>query len=815
MSSRRYFHKTTIQGALLFALASFLLTPGVFAQETKVVPEQWVRVVNGTIPIPFAVCVNISSSTAAVSDSEGMLLIPSRSVTDTLEFRSLGFNSRTIFPGIIISEVVSMDENPVGIDAVLISSNISPDESRKTGLKGVDKLQLTTITTGVSPGKSTDLLLNTGQVHIQQSQQGGGSPIIRGFEANRILLVVDGVRMNNAIYRSGHLQNAITVDANSLEQVQVVMGPSSVKYGSDALGGVVHFQTHRPRFRSDGAEDSWSAFASANYTSNNGASILHARAEGGGQKWGSIVSFSNSEYGDLTMGSNRMHGDSVWGLVPYYVETFDGVDSLMLNPNSIVQTNSGYSQRDFMHKFRFAIPGGAIQTNFQYSISSNIPRFDKLTESGPGGQGLKWAEWNYGPQKRLMTAVSWEQYLGLPGSLHTTVAYQSIEESRIKRLFGSDQRDEQIENLDVISLSSIWESSPFRGDGWGFEMGVDGQWNGLNSTVSNPFTESRYPNDGSTMLSLGAFGSARRTLGEKVYHGGLRYNFSSLDAHYDVSQNPFELPFDEIHSRNGALTGSIAAEFPLGNNFRSHTSLSTGFRNPNIDDVAKIREKGGYIIIPNENLKPEYIYSFDESITWNPLEDESQLSITAAGFLSLWADAIIAQDTILNGNSTLSYYGEEAIVQMNTNRDNAFIGGVRLEAQSRLTPAISMSGTINYTKGTIILSQAPLSHIPPIFGKVSIARREKTWALESFVLFNSAKNLAAYGAGSSDNISQSLNSSGTPAWWTWNIESHFELSDQVHAQIGLHNILDVHYKPFSSGISAPGRGLFVALHANF
>ena len=126
-----------------------------------------------------------------------------------------------------------------------------------------------------------------------------------------------------------------------------------------------------------------------------------------------------------------------------------------------------------------------------------------------------------------------------------------------------------------------------------------------------------------------------------------------------------------------------------------------------------------------------------------------------------------------------------------------------------------MTGTVNYTKGTIILSQAPLSHIPPIFGKISIARREKTWAIESFVLFNSAKSLADYGAGSSDNISQSLNSTGTPSWWTWNIESQFELSEQVHAQIGVHNILDVHYKPFSSGISAPGRGLFVALHANF
>ena len=169
--------------------------------------------------------------------------------SDTLEFRSLWFETLVVLPNEAIDSEIRLNESPIGIDAVLISSNISPAQVQREGLKGVEKLQITSVASSKSPSKSTDLLMNTGQVMVQQSQQGGGSPIIRGFEANRILLVVDGVRMNNAIYRSGHLQNAITVDANSLEQVQVVMGPSSVKYGSDALGGIVHFQTQRPRFR--------------------------------------------------------------------------------------------------------------------------------------------------------------------------------------------------------------------------------------------------------------------------------------------------------------------------------------------------------------------------------------------------------------------------------------------------------------------------------------------------------------------------------------------------------------------------------------
>lgn len=84
---------------------------------------------------------------------------------------------------------------------------------------------------------TADLLSNTGQVFVQKSQQGGGSPVIRGFEASRVLLVVDGVRMNNAIYRAGHLQNVITMDNAALDRAEVLFGPASTVYGTDALGG--------------------------------------------------------------------------------------------------------------------------------------------------------------------------------------------------------------------------------------------------------------------------------------------------------------------------------------------------------------------------------------------------------------------------------------------------------------------------------------------------------------------------------------------------------------------------------------------------
>ena len=99
-----------------------------------------------------------------------------------------------------------------------------------------------------NPQTTADLLSNSGEVFIQKSQQGGGSPMIRGFATNRVLIAVDEVRMNNAIFRSGNLQNVISIDPFAVENTEVLFGPGSVIYGSDAIGGVMSFTTLAPKF---------------------------------------------------------------------------------------------------------------------------------------------------------------------------------------------------------------------------------------------------------------------------------------------------------------------------------------------------------------------------------------------------------------------------------------------------------------------------------------------------------------------------------------------------------------------------------------
>ena len=165
------------------------------------------------------------------------------------------------------------------------------------------------------PSTGADLVGLSPGVRIQKSQGGGGSPILRGFEANRLLLVVDGVRMNNAIYRSGHLQNAITIHPNIIERVEIIFGSSSVGYGSDALGGVIHYYTRNPLINN---KEKIKTQFSSDFSSSNMSVINSISTELSFKKWASLTSLSYSGFGDIRMGKNRRHGYNSWGLTPFY-----------------------------------------------------------------------------------------------------------------------------------------------------------------------------------------------------------------------------------------------------------------------------------------------------------------------------------------------------------------------------------------------------------------------------------------------------------------------------------------------------------------
>lgn len=694
-----------------------------------------------------------------------------------------------------------------------------------------------------NPSTSADMLQQSGEVQVQKTQLGGGSPIIRGFEANRILLVVDGVRMNNAIYRSGHLQNAITVDPNMLTRTEVLFGPGSVIYGSDALGGVVHFHTKNPVLSDNDSTNALGVNAMLRFGTAAQEKAIHYDLSAGNQRFGLLSSFTATEYGDLRMGRVRNHGYDDWGLIPYYIETIEGVDTMVANPNQNVQVGTGYQQLDFGQKLLFQPNDSlAFLLNFQYSTSTDVPRYDKLNEYRDGA--LRFAEWNYGPQNRFLTSfkTTIKSKSRLFNRANIILAYQNIDEDRIERRVGSSTRESSLEDVDVYSFNADFNKQ--LDASMSLFYGFESTFNEVSSTafsqdvftgVRNPI-QTRYPDGGSTMQTYAFYAFHNWQLSpQSKLNTGIRYNHIILNSDF-LDTTFLQLPFTEIDINTGAVTGSVAYTFEPNNRWTFGAITSTGFRSPNVDDYGKVFENNARVVVPNNQLKPEYAYNGEVSITkrWFTKEPEEQteqqlldwvgeevFTLQGTFFYTYLQDIIVRADWRLNDADSLLYQGEMAKIQTNINADEAVVYGTALSMRARLNRHWGMNATYNYTVGQNTTNDVPLAHIPPAFGKLGVTFRNQLLSAELFTMFNGAKDTSAYGLdpnsgsyASADNFEEATED-GTPAWYTVNLRTTWHLREALEVQFAVENILDHHYKPFASGISAPGRNFVMAFRASF
>jgi hemoglobin/transferrin/lactoferrin receptor protein len=697
----------------------------------------------------------------------------------------------------------------------------------------------------MAPQTSADLLSNTAGVRVQKSQFGGGSPVLRGMEANRVLLVIDGVRMNNAIYRKGHLQSAITVSPLSLERTEVVFGPSSLMYGSDALGGVIHFYTQKPKPSEENAFNlsTYSRFSSANQEITNQLSFEIIE-----DKWSTYTSVSYSDFDDLKMGSNRVHGFEDWGLVPFYSENTRNVFSEFptANGDEELQKNTGYNQLDILQKFIFALEENRELTfNFQYSKSSDIPRFDKLTESS--GRDLKFAEWSYGPQKRFLASaqLTTEVEKKWMNSANFILAYQHLEEERLQRKFGSLDRSYRNEFVDVFSLNADFTAN-LKGSSF-FQYGLEVIANGVASRSSGNILEvsgnevigisgyfdvqSRYPDGGSTYNNQAVYLDFKTSINPKgALSAGVRYTATQLRAKWQ-DESFITLPSEDIKLSNGALTAQLSYVYSPNNNWQLSTLVSSGFRSPNIDDVGKIREKSGFVSVPNVNLKPEYAYNGEIGLTRYFNKQKFRVGINA--YYTLLDKYIMREifditgaEVNLSSPPTINYDGEEVISYANVNKGLAYVYGFTFDARGEINRFLSANSSFTYTKGRSYDEGIPLSSIPPYFGSIGVDFTQNKIGLGLNFDFNGAKNPEDYNLIEGiDNFEQTpftvdsesgeFTYYGTPAWSVLNFNSSYAINQYVEFQFMVQNILDVHYKEFASAISAPGRNYIGTVVLNF
>jgi len=689
-----------------------------------------------------------------------------------------------------------------------------------------------------------DLLMSTGNVFVQKSQQGGSSPVIRGFEASRVLFVVDGVRMNNLIYRSGHLQNIITVDQNILESAELLQGPSSTLFGSDALGGAVHMISKQPILSKENKKTKISANFLSRYSSANAEKTNHVDVSVGWKKFGLLTSITRSDFGDSKIGKRDMKGFEGFGTRPSYIQPFNGTtgDTIVKNSNDRIQRFSGYTQTDFTQKMLYKPNANTSHgLNIQYSTSSDVPRYDRLQDTMAGL--LRYASWYYGPQKRSLFAYTFSanNIKGFFKEYNATLSYQSIEESRITREYKRyDRFDKRIEQVGVTGLT-IDARKKLKEDE--ITAGIDMQLNDLRSTASrtNLLTnailplDSRYPDGKNRMNNFGVYTQhIHKFKGQKwILNEGLRIQYIALQSNI-INNSFFALPVTNIVQKNTAITGNIGMVYMPSTSTRIKFGYASGFRAPNIDDLAKIFESSTsakQVVVPNANLKPEFTHGFDAELV-KALGKAVEFEVGA--FYTNFTNAIIKAPFRLNGKDSMMYNGVQSQVLASQNVNQAYILGGNVRLSIKAGKNWKFNSTFNFTKGRFRtdatkstqvyqlqpngnyalvqskVSTKPLDHIPPAFGKMSIGYDNQKLYAELNMLFNGWKKLDQYNADGEDNA-QYATAKGTPAWQTINLKTGLQVHQRLGIHAGIENIFDLNYRYFASGFSAPGRNYIVSL----
>jgi hemoglobin/transferrin/lactoferrin receptor protein len=734
-----------------------------------------------------------------------------------LEIRSLGFKALyTDFNKLKASNFkVYLKPTMMRMDEVVISA--SRWKQKKSDLAAT----IASITPKEvelnNPQTAADLLTISGKVFVQKSQQGGGSPMIRGFATNRLLYAIDGVRMNNAIFRSGNLQNVISLDPFAIEETEVVFGPGSVIYGSDAIGAVMSFKTISPDF-SIADSTLITGKAVTRFSSANKEKTFHADINIGFKKWAFVTSFTNNNYGDLKMGS---HGPTEY-LRPSYVQRINNEDVILSNKNQKIQTPSGYSQVNMMQKIRFK-PNSDwnFEYGFHFSETSDYARYDRHIRNKNGLP--RYGEWKYGPQKWIMNnfEINKKTSNTLFDEVSLRITHQFFEESRISRGFNDTIRETRTEK--VAAFSSNLDFSKQLNSKSKLFYGLESVYNDVHSTgvdrdIKNNTSEegpSRYPK--SNWFSFGMYASNQYNISKKwVLQTGVRYNVYKLEASFDDTFYPF--PFKEANIKDAALTGSLGLVYKPTSDWLLKSNISTAFRSPNVDDVGKVFDsEPGFVVVPNPDLKAEFAYNMDLSMA-KSFGDFLKIEFTS--FYTKLENAMVRRDFTLNGQTEIEYDGELSKVQAIQNAAKANVYGFQTGFEAELGKGFGISSTFNYQKGEEELDngqKSPSRHAAPWFGNTTFSYNANKLTAQFSAVYSGSKSfedLAEEEKGKAYIYAIDKNGNPySPSWYTLNIKTSYHVSQNLLFSLGIENITDERYKTYSSGIVAPGRNLVASLKA--
>ena len=637
----------------------------------------------------------------------------------------------------------------------------------------------------------TDALLDLPSTMVQKTAYGQASPFVRGFTGYQTVMLVDGVRLNNSVFRSGPNQYWATVDPFTVERLEVVRGASSVLHGSDAVGGAVNAVARRRRTFEPGGH------ATARIHTR-WASAEHSRTVR------TEVRANQGDVGVLAGATYRSYGD------------LDAGGSTRRQPETGYRDTDGDLRLDWLQGddtvWTFAV---------QHVDQDDVPRTHKTVHAVPfRGSDVG------GELRRELSQTRDLAYLrmdteGLDSPLaDRLVATVSWHRQREKRVRDRDTVRTDVQGIDVRTLglrAQLERDTPAGDWTYGFEVWHDDVESFRNDYRNGVLDLARVQGavaDDATYDTLAAFvqnefdaGPARVTAGARLTHA--RADAGRVDNPEVGGADP-ATPGNVIDVDGSwtNLVGSLRATHPLGEDWLLFGGVSQAFRAPNLSDLTRLDATSGFEN-PSPGLDPEEFVSFEIGARTR----QDGWSFQAAFWHTHIDDLIVASPTgrVVGGTPEVR----------KDNVGDGWVHGVELEGTVELGEGWTLSGAATWMDGEVDqLDPAsnkvrrPASRLMPLTGTATLAWRTPSGAWQAWASGRAATRQDELSLKDETDTSR-IPEGGTPRYAVLNVGASARLSEFARLSAVLENVFGANYRIHGSGVNEPGRNLVLALDLEF
>jgi hemoglobin/transferrin/lactoferrin receptor protein len=640
------------------------------------------------------------------------------------------------------------------LDSVLVTSRNIKTSQGKTPyvISSIHQNQIRETNARTTP----EALQGVAGVFLQKTNHGGGSAFIRGLTGNQTLLIIDGIRLNNATYRYGPNQYLNTIDMFTLERVDVLKGIGAIEYGSDAMGGVINLTTKE--VNTSGFKD---------FKLSNTSKFLSSQMEKTNRTEMSYAANNLSILGGLSI---KRYGDIVGG---------EGVGN---------QAPTGYREKNYNIKAKVKLSSSQeITFSTQNTIQRDIPIYHKIVlenfkinQVDKQVHNLNYLKYRYASKHKVISEIL------------VTLSQQRSIENRSNQKNNTTLLRKERDTIHSTGLTAEIIVKPTKN--WTSNTGIDIYSDLVNSntTETNTSTTSQiqkrglYPN-GSIYNNNSLFNIHYINLGKLSVIAGIRYNFLNIRISDTTLGN--------VTLKPSALVTNFGVNYQLNKNNFIFGSISTGYRAPNIDDLGTLGIVDFRYEIPSYNLKPEKSKNIELGYKYNAVKTNVTVSLFRMNLKDVIARIVNGQ--VINGYN----------VYTKKNIESSYIKGTEISVSHQINNHFDLQSNATYTYGQNVTKNEPMRRMPPFFGqnKLSWHSKNKTVAIRH--QFAGKQTRLAKG----DIDDNRIGVLGTAQWNTIQIDAGIKWK-HVALHASAINLLNEKYKTHGSGIYGMGRAFGVSIN---